>query len=88
MGLQEVGRVRKKVKASTRQLQGAPGRAWARIAGCWISTALGINRITSLLLFQPPQNTQVEEPREILVKAPVKNECLLNQRCKHSSKES
>lgn len=88
MGLQEVGRVRKKVKASTRQLQGAPGRAWARIAGCWISTALGINRITSLLLFQPPQNTQVEEPREILVKAPVKNKCLLNQCCKHSSKES
>lgn len=89
-GLQEMGRVRKKVKSSIRQLQGVPGRAWARIAACWISTALGINRITFLLLFQPPQNTQVEEhkPREILVKAPLKNECLLVQCCEHSSRES
>lgn len=40
LGLPEVGRVREKVNSSIRQLQRAPGRAWARIAGCWISTAL------------------------------------------------
>lgn len=80
MGPQEVGRVRKKVKSSIRQLWEAPARAWTRTAGCWISTALQINRITFFLLFQPPQNPQVEEhrPGEILVKSPLENGCLFN----------